>query len=791
MPAIEPLEKGTDLGRPFSEHLTTLVDVLRARARYQPDRVAYNFVDERGKVDASLTYAELDSYAAAVAVASAERVQTGQATASSSFFLLERISLPLFFGVLYTGATAVLSFPPDPSRLNRDVPRLERIVQDGKPTVALTSKSIYLYMKAKISLGKLSTIEESGGQRRLKWLARFKPLSDQLGVVEEVLVVSMTPFGTPVDPDEKAYRKANYGMCPPLFDGDSLAFLQYSSGSTGVPKGVMLTHKNLLYNSKLIGKGFETGADDVGVIWLPPYHDMGLIGGVIQPMYAGFPVYLLSPLTFLRRPMLWLQTISAFGGTISGGPNFSYDLCVRKSTATERKALNLKSWKVAFSGAEPVWEKTLSAFNDAFGVSGFDMSKFYPCYGLAESTLIVSGGKMSAPPTIIDCPLQKEGEEEKKRRVSCGWALDDGMHIKIVDPDTFEEKREGEEGEIWVNSPSNAVGYWQMREESEEVFNAHLSGFGDVAYMRTGDLGFVHDSELYISGRIKDLIIIRGRNHYPQDIEKTIEQSHAELRPGCLAAFSIEKNNEEHLALVAELRDEVKLDKIDVASFLKSIRSAVSQNHTVHLHTIALIKSRKIPKTTSGKIRRRMVKDMLMNNEYGKDLLKLDESKAGGQRPAAAAAASGGAGGAPPAGAGGEGAAVGGGGASEGGAGEGRAKGTSTLSREELLAIPTESGRVEKLIGFVMGQVADLMGVDASEQKVDPNTPLLSLGLDSLMVADVKGGLEYDLRITIAPEALAAGDGPSARSLAMEALKEIAREGQGGAAEGTTANTDE
>mmetsp|Transcript_20567 Transcript_20567/g.52859 ORF Transcript_20567/g.52859 Transcript_20567/m.52859 type:complete len:581 (-) Transcript_20567:986-2728(-) len=532
MPAIEPLEKGTDLGRPFSEHLTTLVDVLRARARYQPDRVAYNFVDERGKVDASLTYAELDSYAAAVADRLCREGADGPSHRVLLLFPPGKDLVAAFFGVLYTGATAVLSFPPDPSRLNRDVPRLERIVQDGKPTVALTSKSIYLYMKAKISLGKLSTIEESGGQRRLKWLSGLpRPWSVSSDAFFEVRYADAKAAGEDKT-DEKAYRKANYGMCPPLFDGDSLAFLQYSSGSTGVPKGVMLTHKNLLYNSKLIGKGFETGADDVGVIWLPPYHDMGLIGGVIQPMYAGFPVYLLSPLTFLRRPMLWLQTISAFGGTISGGPNFSYDLCVRKSTATERKALNLKSWKVAFSGAEPVWEKTLSAFNDAFGVSGFDMSKFYPCYGLAESTLIVSGGKMSAPPTIIDCPLQKEGEEEKKRRVSCGWALDDGMHIKIVDPDTFEEKREGEEGEIWVNSPSNAVGYWQMREESEEVFNAHLSGFGDVAYMRTGDLGFVHDSELYISGRIKDLIIIRGRNHYPQDIEKTIEQSHAELRPG-------------------------------------------------------------------------------------------------------------------------------------------------------------------------------------------------------------------------------------------------------------------
>ncbi|RKI25934.1 fatty acyl-AMP ligase, partial [Corallococcus sp. AB004] len=432
-----------------------------------------------------------------------------------------------FFGCLYAGAVAVPAYPPDPMRLERTLPRLRAIIQDARASVVLTTSGI---------LGLSDFVfEQAPDFRALHWMA-----TDEL------------PEGGERD-----------WVAPEGLGAESLAFLQYTSGSTGTPKGVMLTHGNLLHNLSLIHGAFGARADSVGVIWLPPYHDMGLIGGILEPLYGGFPVTLMSPMAFLKRPMAWLEAVSRYGGSISGGPNFAFDLCVRKSTPEQRRALDLSRWEVAFCGAEPIRPETLERFVEAFGPSGFRREAFFPCYGLAEGTLIVSGGEKSAPPvsvTISGEGLERHRAEEvgavepgARTLVGCGQTLAE-QRIAIVDPETLERRGPGEVGEIWVSGPSVAQGYWGREEATRETFQARIARENGGPYLRTGDLGFLRpEGELYVTGRRKDLIILRGRNHYPQDLEATVEGAHPALRPGGGAVFSVEVGGEERAVVVQEI----------------------------------------------------------------------------------------------------------------------------------------------------------------------------------------------------------------------------------------------
>jgi natural product biosynthesis luciferase-like monooxygenase protein/FkbM family methyltransferase len=392
--------------------------------------------------------------------------------------------------------------------------------------------------------------------------------------------------------------------------GESLAFIQYTSGSTATPKGVMLTHDNLLQNQRMIQLAFEQTEHSIILGWLPLYHDMGLIGNVLQSMYCGARCILMSPLSFLQKPARWLQAISRYGATTSGGPNFAYDLCVRKIGLQERASLDLRTWTVAFNGAEPIREDTIDRFCAAFEPCGFRREAFFPCYGLAEATLFVSGGPKSASPVVarvkraaleMNAGVGADGVDENVTSFVGSGRTGLEQEIRIVDPVSLRERPAGLSGEIWVAGPHVAQGYWGRPEESESTFRAYVADTLAGPFLRTGDLGFMREGELFVTGRLKDLIIIRGRNYFPHDIELTVELSHDNLRPGGGAAFSIDLLGEEHLVVVQEVD---RHRNTDLQTVIGAIRQAVTEEYELQAHAIVLIKAGKLPKTSSGKVQR-------------------------------------------------------------------------------------------------------------------------------------------------------------------------------------------
>jgi acyl-CoA synthetase (AMP-forming)/AMP-acid ligase II len=549
---------------------STLVDLLRYRALHQPCKIAFTFLQDGETEASSLTYQELDRQARAIAA----QMQSLGGRGERALLLyppgLEFIEA--FFGCLYAGVVAVPAYPPRP---NQCLSRLQAIVADAQATIALTTTTVLSNVERQFA--------QSGNLQDLRWLATDNIASALASDWQE-----------------------------PTVSSDNLAFLQYTSGSTGTPKGVMVSHGNLLHNSALIHKCFEHTPNSRGVIWLPPYHDMGLIGGVLQPLYGGFAVTLMSPTAFLQKPLRWLQAISRYKATTSGGPNFAYDLCVRKIKPEHLASLDLSSWEVAFNGAEPIRAETLERFAAAFEPCGFRASAFYPCYGMAETTLIVSGGLKTAPPvlkTVQGDALEQNrvvpafrNTDGARTLVGCGqtWL---GQQIVIADPETLTRCGGNEVGEIWVCGKSVAQGYWRKPEETEKTFNAYLADTDEGPFFRTGDLGFLQDGDLFITGRLKDVVIIRGRNHYPQDIELTVEKSHPALRSACGAAFAVEVKGQERLVVVQEV-ERSYLRKLDVNEVVGNIREMVAQEHDLQVYTVLLLKTGSIPKTSSGKIQR-------------------------------------------------------------------------------------------------------------------------------------------------------------------------------------------
>jgi acyl-CoA synthetase (AMP-forming)/AMP-acid ligase II len=548
----------------------TVADILRVRSAAHPDGIAYVFLDFLAGdeiAEHSITYGELDRSARRIAAG----LRAHHARGDRAILLyppgIEYITA--FFACQYAGVIAVPSYPPF---TQRHVMQLLSIIGDAMPRSVLSSREV---MEA------VRPVVEKSLQVRAGW--RWLCTQDLEG------------FGE-----------------PDLSGGESgISFLQYTSGSTSKPKGVMLTHENLLHNLHLIEEGFGHHKDSRGVIWLPPYHDMGLIGGILQPAYAGFPVYLLSPLSFLKKPLRWLRAITKYRATTSGGPNFAYELCIRKIPSEAKKALDLSSWDLAFNGAEPIQPSTIERFTQAFGPCGFDAKAYYPCYGLAESTLIVSGGRKGEPPRVKSFDqaalLQNKVRPPSsagKSYVGCGGSLDHG-EIVIAHPESMTACPKGSIGEIWARGPSVASGYWNNPEETERVFRAYLADTNEGPFLRTGDLGFIHEGELFITGRLKDTIILRGRNVYPQDIERTAEESHPGLRKGCNAAFAIDGQNENRVVLLQEVSsDYFVLEDLKADEICSTIRTAVAVNHGIQVHDVVLIKSNTLLKTTSGKVQR-------------------------------------------------------------------------------------------------------------------------------------------------------------------------------------------
>lgn len=561
----------------FSPAYSTVVEVLHSRALHQSDQLGYVFLQDGETEEVQMTYADLDLRARALAAQLQVLGMHGERA-----FLVYPPGLEFlvgFFGCLYAGVVAVPVYPPLPSRLDRTLPRFRAILHDARPVAALTSSRLLSQLEPMLSA-------EFPDIKALHWLATDSTASNLA----------------------ESWRE-------PALDSDSLAFLQYTSGSTAAPRGVMLTHGNLLYNLALLQHGMEISPQTRGLFWLPLYHDSGLIGCVLEPLYAGCTSRLMSPMIFLQRPLRWLQAISCYHATCSGAPNFAYDLCVRKITSEQRATLDLSSWDLAFTCAEPVRYETLKRFAETFAPCGFRWKAFYPCYGLAEATLFSSGGLKAAPP--ITFTLQRgalehnqvvaasEGVENSQTLVGCGQSLGD-QKIVIVDPETQIQCLPNEVGEIWISGKSVSQGYWNRPEDTNRTFRAYLSDTGDGPFLRTGDLGFLKDGELFINGRIKDLIIIDGYNYYPQDIELTVEESHPLLRPSCCAAFSLDVGSQERLVIVAEveLRQLKRDQSVDEEMIVQSIRRAVAKYHELGVYAVSLLKPGTIPKTSSGKIQR-------------------------------------------------------------------------------------------------------------------------------------------------------------------------------------------
>jgi amino acid adenylation domain-containing protein len=558
--------------------VSTLVDLLRTRAREHPERTATLFLLD-GETEADRrTYAALDTRARAIAA----RLQERGAVPGDRALLLYPPGLDFidaFFGCLYAGVVAVPCYPPRPGR---EQPRLKAILADAGARFALSTAAI---------AGKLESLAEADPE--IETLAR---------IATETL-----PSGL-----EDAWR-------PPALDGSTLAFLQYTSGSTATPKGVMVTHANLVFMERLIQNVFEQDETSVVVGWLPVYHDMGLIGNVLQPLWLGATCVLMAPVAFLRRPRRWLEAISRYRATTSGGPSFAYELCVERIAPEERQGLDLSTWRVAFNGAEPVRAAVLDRFAAAFAPAGFRRSAFQPCYGLAEATLLVSGLRASGGPVLLEADAvaleegkiaAPDGTARRRTLVGCG-AVPAEQPVAVVDPATHQPCPPGRIGELWVQGPGVAAGYWQKPDETRETFGAMIDETGP--WLRTGDLGFLHEGELYVTGRLKDLIILRGRNHYPQDLERTAERSAPGLAIGANAAFSVEQDGEERLVVVQELAPRARLDEVGMAAAASAIRRAVAEEHEVQVWEVLLVPAGTVPKTSSGKIQRRATRSLYLD----------------------------------------------------------------------------------------------------------------------------------------------------------------------------------
>ncbi len=531
----------------------TLPDILRWRSEHQSDERAFSFVSDGDSGQVAITYAELDSRARGVAVA----LQACGARGDRALLIYPPglDFVVALFGCLYAGWIAVPAAMPTTSERRS---RLHAIARDALPTVGLTGSAVRARVEQELTA--------------LRWLA-----TDEL----------QSSSG-------EDWRDAHLAL-------DHPAILQYTSGSTESPRGVVLSHGNLAHNTRQIARRFEIDPSSRGVIWLPPFHDMGLIGGILQGIQGGFPITLMSPMAFVRRPARWLETISRERATISGGPNFAYDLCVERVTPRERTGLDLSCWEVAFNGAEPVRAETLERFADAFAGSGFRREAFYPCYGLAEATLMVSGGKKSAAPTVLTL-------DDGARLVSCGAVIDE-HDLRIVEPASCVEVSPGQVGEAWVRGPSVAQGYWGQLTLTMHTFSGHLAGAGEGPFLRTGDLGFLHDGELYVTGRSKSLLVVAGRNLHAEDIENTVARSHQQGWPGGVAAVSVDDDGRERLVVLQEVstRSEADLDHI-----VHAIRLRVAEQHQVPVSTIVLLRPGALPRTSSGKPRRHACRDAVL-----------------------------------------------------------------------------------------------------------------------------------------------------------------------------------
>ncbi|HEY4469684.1 MAG TPA: fatty acyl-AMP ligase [Stellaceae bacterium] len=558
--------------------LPSLTALLRHRAATQPDDRAYIALSDRGGEESAIAFAELDRAAANLAARIAKRTEPG--ARALLLFPMGIDFLTAFFACLYAGIIAVPMMVPR-RQSTRDAS--SSILADCEPRLALTTRELLSGMRGDL-VGRLHHAE-------LEWLA----------------VDDAAEHAAEADPATHEARR------------EDIAFLQYTSGSTSAPKGVMVSHGNLLANLEMIRIACGNTRASTYVSWVPLYHDMGLILNALQALYVGALCVLIPPLAFLQRPWLWLRAISDYRAEVAGGPNFAFDLCVERQRPEQLAGIDLSRWKLAFVGAEPVLARTIERFTATFRPYGFAPQAMWPGYGMAEATLLVSGGRRGEGPVVRNVSraglLRHEavappGADDAQPIVGCGRALT-GEEIAIVDPESRLRLPDGRVGEIWVSGPNVAQGYWCNPEATEATFGARIEGEDDRAWLRTGDLGFLDATgELFITGRIKDVIIIRGANHYPQDIEDTVQQSHPALRRHGGAAFTVADNEKgEQLVIVQEV-ERTERHRILAAQLVRQIRKAIVTEHDIVPRDVALLRPGALPKTTSGKIQRALARQL-------------------------------------------------------------------------------------------------------------------------------------------------------------------------------------
>ena len=574
----------------------TIVDIFLQHAIDRADRTAYVFLHDDGREE-TRTFGELARRARAIA-AELQAV----ASAGDRAILLYQPSIDFVEAILACFLARVVAVPVSPLRNARDLPRLMGILQDAGARLVLTNTTTQ------------------------------KALAKAMG--------GAPPAGGPTllctDSVETARGDAFEGQRP---EPSALAFLQYTSGSTGNPKGVMVTHANLIHNETVIKTACHHDDSTVFAGWLPMYHDMGLIGNIFQPLYLGVKSVLMSPMTFLVDPSVWLRAISKFRATTSGGPNFAYELCVHRVVPEEIEGVDLSSWRIAFNGAEPVKAHVITAFIEKFAPYGFRAEAFYPCYGLAESTLFVTGGGPAEP--VVTMAVDPEALRQNKAveqpgsptvLVGCG-RTNMGQSVIIVDPDSLSVLPEGQVGEIWQSGASVTAGYWAKPDVTASTFGARTAA-GDGPYMRTGDLGFLKNGQLFVSGRLKDLIIIRGRNYYPDDLETAVYQSNVSLRPGGAAAFTLSADGgETELIVVAEVQKWYLplLDTNSHPALIAEARARVADLFGLRIAQMVLVNPGGMPKTSSGKLRRRHCRDLFLAGKLDKAEIFEPLPEAGGR----------------------------------------------------------------------------------------------------------------------------------------------------------------
>lgn len=561
-------------------NFSTIVDLLQYRSLHenQKNQNIYTFLQDGETEAGSLSYQELEKKARAIAA----YLQSLNAYGNRVVLLyspgLEFIAG--FFGCLYAGAIAVPAYPPRP---DQTLDRLDAIVSDAEAKFAFTTTSLVNYLQSRFAEN------------------------------PKLMALNLIATDNITNTNEVDWRQ-------PKINTDTLAFLQYTSGSTGAPKGVMISHGNMMHNLAMNAAASEFHANSRTITWLPFGHNTGMLTGVVQPLYNNFPVIIMSPLDFLQKPLRWLTAISQYKGTQSLAPNFAYDLVCFRTTSEERATLDLSCWELAASGAEPVRAETIERFVNTFSPYGFRREAFIVGYGMAESVVTISVDDKHKPVVILD--VEKAAFEQNRivvatninettqKIVSCGRTLLD-QKIIIVNPESLTQSQTGEVGEVWVSSPSVAQGYWNNEKATQEI-TGYLADTHEGPFLRTGDLGFLHDGELFVTGRRKDLIIIRGRNHYPQDIEFTVQNSHPALQPSCNAAFSIELESEERLVIAQEVK-QTHLDNLDIDEVITAVRQAISKHHDLQVYAVVLLKSGTIPKTSSNKIQRRACRVGFLN----------------------------------------------------------------------------------------------------------------------------------------------------------------------------------